>query len=459
MQITPEMLGSPEFRTDHGVRYAYVAGAMVKGIASTALVVRMAKARLLSYYGSAGQRLEVVEKALAQIAAELRPDEPYGVNLIHNMQLPEYEQRTVDLFLRHAVREVEAAAYIHITPALVRYRLKGVHCRPSGEIVTPHRLLGKASRPEVAERFLSPPPPEIVRGLLQAGQISAEEARLAPFLSMADDVCAEADSAGHTDRRPLIVLLPAFVRLRDRLCGMGGGRRMRVGAAGGLGAPEAIAAAFLMGADFVLTGSINQCTVEAGTSDRAKDLLAAAEIQDTDMTPASDMFEIGAKVQVLKKGVLFPGRANRLYELYQRYGSLDEIDVKTLETIQKKYFKRSIDDVWAETRRYYEAAAPQELEKAERNPKHKMAMVFRWYLIQSARLAQAGQEGSEDYQIHCGPAMGAFNQWVKGTRFEDWRNRHVDEIGEALLRAAAQILTSSFASLSALRQSSSEVHS
>jgi trans-AT polyketide synthase/acyltransferase/oxidoreductase domain-containing protein len=87
------------------------------------------------------------------------------------------------------------------------------------------------------------------------------------------------------------------------------------------------------------------------------------------------------------------------------------------------------------------------LEKAERNPKHKMAMIFRWYLIQSSRLAQAGSQGSEDYQIHCGPAMGAFNQWAKGTRFENWRNRHPDEIGEALMSAAAGVFNAAFSAI------------
>ena len=38
--ITPAMLGSAEFLRDHGVRYAYVAGAMVKGIASAEMVTR-----------------------------------------------------------------------------------------------------------------------------------------------------------------------------------------------------------------------------------------------------------------------------------------------------------------------------------------------------------------------------------------------------------------------------------
>jgi trans-AT polyketide synthase/acyltransferase/oxidoreductase domain-containing protein len=208
-----------------------------------------------------------------------------------------------------------------------------------------------------------------------------------------------------------------------------------------LGTPAALAAAFVMGADFVMTGSINQCTVEAGTSDGAKDLLAAADIQDTAMAPAGDMFEIGAQVQVLRKGVLFPARANKLYELYRQHEAVDRINERTIRMIETRYLGRGIEEVWEETRRHYAQAAPEELAKAEANPKQKMAMIFRWYWIRANRLALGGDAGlTADYQIHCGPAMGAFNHWVKGTRYEDWRNRHVDEIADLLMRGAAGIL-------------------
>jgi trans-AT polyketide synthase/acyltransferase/oxidoreductase domain-containing protein len=57
-------------------------------------------------------------------------------------------------------------------------------------------------------------------------------------------------------------------------------------------------------------------------------------------------------------------------------------------------------------------------------------------------LALAGDpENKVDYQVHCGPALGAFNQWVKGSAYEDWRNRHVDEIGEILMQEAASMLS------------------
>jgi trans-AT polyketide synthase, acyltransferase and oxidoreductase domains len=441
VSVNAEALGSAAFRCDHRTRYAYVAGAMAKGISSVALVVRLGKARLLGFYGSGGQPLDILESAINNIRENLSPACPFGVNLIHNIVLPEIEERTVDILFRHNVCEVEAAAFIHVTPALVRYRVKGLHRLASGEVVAPNRVMGKASRPEVARQFLSPPPASLLDDLLRAGKISSLEAELAPSIPMACDLCAEADSAGHTDRRPASTLIPAFLRLReDAQSRFRYIRKPRIGAAGGLGTPEAIAGAFMMGVDFVLTGSVNQCTVEAGTSDLAKDLLAAADVQDMELTPASDMFEIGGKVQVLKKGVLFPGRANKLYDLYRRHESLDQIDPATRQMIQEKYFHRTFDAVWEETRSYYGRVAPAYIAGAEENPKQKMALLFRWYLIHTNRLAlEGGEEGRLDYQIHCGPAMGAFNQWVRGTPHEDWRNRHVDEIATMLMQGSAAI--------------------
>jgi trans-AT polyketide synthase/acyltransferase/oxidoreductase domain-containing protein len=203
-----------------------------------------------------------------------------------------------------------------------------------------------------------------------------------------------------------------------------------------------------MGADFILTGSINQCTVEAGTSVAVKDMLETAGPQDTAYAPAGDMFELGAKVQVFKKGIFFPARANKLYELYSRYNSLDEIDLKTRRQIEEKYFRRSFDDIWQETKSYYLDAGRGKLEELERSPKLKMALIFRWYFVHTTRLAMNGDEQQKlDYQIHCGPALGAFNRWVKGTALESWRNRHVADIAERLLDATADRLNERFAQL------------
>lgn len=440
--ITIDSLGSIEFKREHNVRFAYVSGAMVRGIASVPMVVSMANAGFLGYFGTGGLSLSVIEEAITDIKKTLKEDKSWGMNLLSNAGSPKSEMETIDLFLRHGVRRVEASAYMQISSALVKYRAKGLHRTDCGDIHHDTLIMAKLSRPEVATLFLEPAPEKILIELLDSGEITAEEAGLARLVALADDICVEADSGGHTDMGVLSTLLPTIQNLRDKMQTRHRyEKQVRIGAAGGIGTPEAAAAAFVLGADFILTGSINQCTIEADTSDAAKDLLQQADVQDTDYCPSGSLFELGAKTQVLKKGVFFPARANRLYEIWRTHDSLEQINAKTINQIQDKYFKRSLDEVWSETHDYYMKSAPEEIAKAKSNPKHKMALIFRWYFIHTMRLAASGDPAQRvDYQIHCGSALGAFNHWVKGTALEDWRNRHVAEIAFKLLSATAEFL-------------------
>ncbi len=430
-------LGDSGFKKDYGLKFAYLAGSMYKGIASKELVVKMGKSGMLGFLGTGGMELEKIEQDIKFIQRSLSNGEPYGLNLLCNTTDPDKEEKTVDLYIRNNVRIIEASSYMSITPALVRYRLNGIVAE-GRNIKTYGKIIAKVSRPEVAESFLSPAPQRIIDKLLDAGSITEEQAELSRMIPMADDLCVEADSGGHTDGGVAYTLVPTMLRLRDEIKKKYGYKKdIRVGTAGGIGTPEAAAAAFLMGADFIMTGSINHCTVEAGTSDDAKDMLQQMNVQDTEYAPAGDMFELGAKVQVLRKGLFFPARANKLYDLYRQYDSIDEIDEATKAQIQQRYFNRTFDEVYEDVKAFHPSS---EIEKAEKNPKHKMALIFRWYFGYSTQLALSGDSKRRvDYQIHCGPALGAFNQWVKGTELENWRNRHVDVIARKLMTSTAEL--------------------
>lgn len=440
--VSPGRLGSAEFRRDFRVRLAYLAGSMFKGIASVDLVVRMARAGLMGFFGSGGLRPDELAEALDAIRGALGPSVPFGVNLLSTPDDPAREDEVVRLCLERDVRHVEAAAFTQVTRAVVRFRFTGAHLAGDGTPVARRHVVAKVSRPEVAAAFAAPPPAALLDALVAAGELTADEAAAARLLPVSGDLCVEADSGGHTDAGNPYALIPAMTRLRDdAMREHGYARPIRVGAAGGLGSPEAVAAAFVLGADFVVTGSVNQCTPEAGTSDAVKDLLAGLDVQDTAYAPAGDMFELGARVQVVRKGTMFPARANKLYQLYRQFGSLEEMDAETRATIEQRYFRRSFDEVWAETRARLAAERPAELARAQSNPKHRMALVFRWYFVHANRLALAGSpDGRVNYQIHCGPALGAFNRWVAGTDLADWRNRHVEVIADRLMRGAAELL-------------------
>ena len=436
-------LGSEAFRKAYGIRYSYMAGGMYRGIASKELVIRMAKAGLMGYLGTAGMSLAEITENIDYLQSNLTPEQPYGMNLVHNLINPGLEMQTVELFLEKGIRNLEAAAFMQMTESLACFHAKGLKVGPDGQVVREHQILAKVSRPEVAEAFMRPAPEKILRRLADDGKITEQQAELAGKVPVSFDICVEADSGGHTDGGVAMVLLPAIQRLaRDIEKEYNYPMPIRVGLAGGIGTPQSAACAFIMGADFVMTGSINQCSVEAGTSNAVKDLLEDINVQDTAYAPAGDMFEIGAKVQVLRKGVLFPARANKLYNLYVQYNSLDDIPDKTIALLEKNYFKKSLSTVWEETKeRLRNTGRAAEIQRAEQTPKKQMALVFRRYFGYSSRMAFAGDlDHKVNFQIHTGPAMGAFNQWVKGTRLESWRNRHVDEMGLKIMEEAAELL-------------------
>lgn len=436
--FSPEDLGDDGFRKEYGLRHAYYAGAMANAIASTRLVIALGKAGLMGSFGAAGIVPPRLEAAIMEIKTAL-PAGPYAFNLINSPNEPAMERGAVDLYLKHEIRTVEASAYVDITPPLVHYRAAGLAVDPSGKIIKNNRVIVKLSRKEVAARFLSPAPKDILDQLVADGKITEEQAQLAQYVPVADDITAEADSGGHTDNRPLVLLLPAILTLRDEMqAKYRYDKAPRVGAAGGIATPQSAYAAFAMGAAFIVTGSVNQACVEAGASEHTRKLLAQAGMADVIMAPAADMFEMGVKVQVLRRGTMFGPRALKLYELYSRYGSVEEIPSDEREKLEKQIFKREIDAIWADTVAFFSERDPRQIERANADPRQKMALIFRWYLGLSSRWSNTGEKGREmDYQIWCGPSMGAFNDWVRGTYLESPENRRVTDVAQHIMSGAA----------------------
>ena len=432
--------GSPEFISTYGLKSAYMAGAMANGIASVDMVAQLGRAGYLGSFGAAGMAPEKNEVLIQEIKEKIN-GAPYAVNLIHNPNEPALERKMVELFLKNGVINVEASAFLDITPNVVLYRAAGLVRDRSGKIAYKNRLIAKLSRKEVAAKFMQPAPSDMLDHLVAEGSLTVEQAELARRVPLADDITAEADSGGHTDNRPMVALLPSMIAVRNEIqAKLGYDRLIRVGVGGGISTPHAALGAFMMGADYIVTGSVNQACVEAGASEHTRKLLAQADMADVIMAPSADMFEMGVKVQVLKRGTMFPMRAQKLYEYYQRYNSLEEIPLVEAEKLQKQIFQRSFDEIWADTVQFFMQRDPSQVEKANQNPKRKMALVFRWYLGLSSRWSNSGVKGREmDYQIWCGPSMGAFNEWVPGTYLELPENRRVVDVARHILTGCAYL--------------------
>jgi len=438
--LPPSACGDAAFLKAHKLRYPVIAGSMAKGISSAAMVKAMGEAGMLGFLGSAGLEVDTVEVQLRQLQRDLDPGGyAYGSNLIHSPNEPELEQKLVDMYKRIGLNLIEASAFLRITAPLVEYRLHGIHRDEDGDIVTPSKVIAKISREEIAAHFLSPAPEKIVKQLQVQGKISAEQAELARHIPMAEDITAEADSGGHTDNRPAMALLPTIVALRDTLQQQYKYQNPpRVGLGGGIATPYAAAGAFTLGAAYIVTGSVNQACVEAGTSDTVKQMLAEAQQADIAMAPAADMFEMGVDVQVLKRGTMFSMRAASLYELYRNHSSIEDIPRVERTKLEKTIFKAGLNEVWENTRSFFARRDPREIERADRDPKHKMALIFRSYLGQATHWAIDGDPQRRiDYQIWCGPALPAFNAWTKGTFLQQPEQRKVVDVNLNLLLGAA----------------------
>jgi len=431
-------LGDPEFLQCYGLQAAYMAGSMANAISSEAMVIALGRAGLLGSFGAGGLTPQRLEEAIVRIQRAL-PEGPYAFNLIHSPHEPAVESRTVDLYIKHGVQVVEASAYLALTPHVVRYRAAGLSPDGTGGVRIGNRVIAKVSRREVAAQFLNPAPDRLLQPLVEQRMITPQQAALARQVPMADDITVEADSGGHTDNRPLVCLLPSIMDLRDQVqAAQGYGATVRVGAAGGIGTPSSALAAYMMGAAYVVTGSVNHSCVEAGTSSYVKRILAQADMADVMMAPAADMFEMGVNLQVLKRGTMFPLRARKLYELYQAYDSLEAIPGPELEKLEKQILRRSVGDVWGDCVAFFSERDPQQITRAQQDSKRRMALVFRWYLGLATRWAVTGETGRElDYQIWCGPAMGAFNDWVRGSRLEPPEARQVADVAWRMMEGAA----------------------
>ena len=436
--MTPAQLGDASFREEYNLKYCYKTGAMANGIASEDLVIAIGKAGFLGSFGAAGLVPERVGEAIEKIQANL-PNESYAFNLIHSPNEPALEEGAIKLFLEKGVHIVEASAFLALSENIVHYRVAGLSQDMEGNILIKNKVIAKISRKEVATPFLQAAPEHFLKTLLEKGKISPLQAELAKQIPMADDITVEADSGGHTDNRPLVALLPSIIRLRDEWqAKLKFKKKVRIGAAGGISTPESALSAFAMGAAYVVTGSVNQACVEAGTSEHVRKLLQTVASTDVTMAPASDMFEMGVELQVLKRGTMFGPRTKKLYDYYKKYNSIDEIPEKERLKIEQHIFQKPLETVWSDCIDFFKKRDPSQIERAKGNPKRKKALIFRWYLGLSSNWANAGTKGrAADYQIWCGPSMGAFNDWVKGTDLEAYQNRKVAVVAERIMEGAA----------------------
>lgn len=195
---------------------------------------------------------------------------------------------------------------------------------------------------------------------------------------MADDITVEADSGGHTDNRPLVCLLPSMIALRDELqATYGYATPVRI-AAGGISTAKSILGAFMMGAAYVVTGSINHASVEAGTSPQVKQLLAQAAATDVMASRRRHVRDGHAGAGAQTRHAL-PMRARSFYEFLCSLRQHRSAAGGRARAVGDARLQRSLDAV-GRLHHILQHARSRTACRAAGDPKRKMALIFRWYL-------------------------------------------------------------------------------
>lgn len=430
-----QSLGSGAFRARYRLRLAYLAGSS-RGAGSVETALRLAGAGLMGVLGGSGLSPEQVAARLLETRRQLPSGAPLALALLHSPENPELEMALALTATENEVDVLEVSGFLQPRLSLLMFRFAG--CAERGE---PRLVLARVARPDVASELVAPPSSHLLEMGLREGLLSPEDARVAVHWPLVSELCADPEGGGLTGSSSWAVLLPCLkaeaTRARQR---HGFSGEIFVGACGGMGSPEALAAAFFLGADFVMTTGINSCTPQSPLCPEARDLLAKVGVGDTTYAPAWETFELGGRMEVVRRGTLFAARAHKLQDIYRRGESLEALSESDRKWLEKHLLRTSIAEAWSRVQNELASVLPQALAAAADSPRLRLSLLCKWYLWSSLRAAHGSATPSSDFAIPCDSEMGALNEWLKGTPLQPWSERHVDVLAQRLMTAAARRL-------------------
>ena len=138
------------------------------------------------------------------------------------------------------------------------------------------------------------------------------------------------------------------------------------------------------------------------------------------MAPAADMFELGrARCRCCKRGTHVRRRAPRkLYDAYRAHAVARGDPAPSCARGSRSEVLRATvrRGLGARRARFWRQRDPAQVARAERDPKHRMALVFRWYLGKSSRWAIDGDAGAPHRLPDLvRPGDGRLQRWVAGS--------------------------------------------
>ena len=431
-------LGNKNFQEVHGVKYSYCVAPFEREVCSPKLVAELAQQGILGFCPVEYMDTHQVNETLTKLRS-LSNGKPYGVGYKYHPHHPDLEEHMLELFVSADVPRLFLSHYVQATKAMVHYRLTGLTANDKGVPQPKHQLFIRVPHTGLAEYFAQPAPQDLIDALVTEGRLTEEEGLLGSKLPLSQDIIVDGDVSRTGGKQDIVSLFPAL-RHSLRRAKIGRSVEVRVGVAGELATPEAINAAFKMGADFVVTGSVNGLTIEAGGSQARKELLAKAKPEDFVSAPSFEYLDADYRVRVTKFGTMFATKANRMEELYRATDSLDGLTHEGLKFLEQKVFQCSLVEAYDKAEPFLRQWWPNLVEQATTSPKVRASLLLKWFLFESNQWAIDGVQGRQmDYQVRGDGAVGSFNLWRENTEFNDISKISVVQLALNLLKGAAVI--------------------
>lgn len=423
------ILGSRSFKEEYETSYAYVVGGIRDGISSVTMMKSLEKGNILGFLGTKGLSLQETQQIIESALREVKQDK-LGVHITCDVLQPEYSDEKLQLIIKYNINRLQISGFQKPTEKLYEYRIHNIRQRENAS----DKLLVCVNNRKATEEFMKPIPKYFIQMQMQLGNIDSKEAEFLSKIPLCDDICIENDGLGVNH----FGWISSFKKLNhDMSESYGMKKRVRIGICGNIGNPQMLAVAFFSGADFVMTSTINQCTLEADTSERVKELLQEAKENDFLFAPTDNLFEFGEKKSILKKGTLYAVRAQKVYDIYLKYSSLEEIPDEQEELLEY-YFGISLEQMYQSIVR---RVSNREKILIGEQPKYKLGVVLKEYLQLCFIQVKIGEKDWEiNYGIEVGSELADMNRWLEGTDLETWKQRKVTIIAKRMMDEGADLL-------------------
>ena len=185
-----------------------------------------------------------------------------------------------------------------------------------------------------------------------------------------------------------------------------------------------------MGAAYVVTGSVNQSCVESGASDAVQGDARRGRQADVAMAPAADMFEMGVKLQVLKRAPCSRCGPRKLFELYQAYDGLESLPAADAPGWRRRSSAPAGGASGQDCVGYFARRDPEQLARAERQPQAQDGPGVPLVPGDVVALGGAGEpDRARRLPGLVRPGDGQLQRWVTGSYLKTPGNRRVAEVG------------------------------